>query len=81
MQILARALTILYNDFDSDYKTLLDILGKCTMEVKRLKSLGLEVFKTLNNLNPSLMQEISHGIRWLTHRPNNIQINVQKTTK
>ena len=51
------------------------------MEVKRLKSLGLEVFKTLNNLNPSLMQEISHGTRWLTHRPNNIQINVQKTTK
>ena len=31
-QIQKRALRILYNDFDSDYKTLLDKLGKCTMK-------------------------------------------------
>ena len=51
------------------------------MEVKRLRSLGLEVFKTLNNLNPAFMQEIFHRTRWLTHRPNNIQVNVRKTIK
>ena len=80
-QIQTRALRILYNDFDSDYKTLLDKSGKCTMEVKRLRTLGLEVFKTLNNLNPAFMEEIFHRTRWLTHRPNNIQVNVHKTAK
>ena len=46
------------------------------MEVKLLRTLGLEVFKTLNNLNPAFMEEIFHRTRWLTHRPNNIQVNV-----
>ena len=32
-QIQTRALRILYNDCDSDYKTLLDKSGKCTVEV------------------------------------------------
>ena len=40
-QIQTRALRTLYIDFDSDYKTLLDKSGKCTMEVKRLRTLGL----------------------------------------
>ena len=51
------------------------------MEVKRLGTLGLEVFKTLNNLNPAFIEEIFHGRKWLTHRPNNIKINFHKTAK
>ena len=42
-QIQKRALRIFYNDFDSDYKNLLDKSGKCAMEVKHLRTLGLEV--------------------------------------
>ena len=80
-QIQTRALRILYNDFDSDYKTLLDKSGECTMEVKRLRTLELEVLKTLNNLNAAFMEEIFHRTVWLTHRPNNIQVNVHKTVK
>ena len=38
-QIQTRTLRILCNDFDSDWKTLLDNSGKCTMEVKRLRTL------------------------------------------
>ena len=71
----------MYNYFDSDYKILLDKSGKCTIEVKRLKTLGLEVFKTLNNLNLVFMEEIFHRTRWLTRRPNNIQVNVHETAK
>ena len=67
-QIQTRALRILYNDFDSDCKTLLDKSGKCAMEVKRLRTLGLEVFKTLNNLNPAFMEEIFHRTKWLTQK-------------
>ena len=51
------------------------------MEVKRLRTLGLEVFKPLNNLNPAFMEEIFHRTKCLTHRPNNILANVHKTAK
>ena len=51
------------------------------MEVERLRTLCLEVFKTLNNLNPAFLEEIFHRIKWLTHRPKNIQVNVHKTVK
>lgn len=46
------------------------------MEVKRLTTLGLKVFKALNSLNPVFMEEM-----WITHRPNNIQVNVHKTAR
>ena len=49
------------------------------MEVKRLRILGLEVFKALNSLNPAFMGEIFHRTKWLTHRTNNIRVNVHKT--
>ena len=32
------------------------VSGKCTMEVKRLPILGIEIFKTLSNLNPQFMK-------------------------
>ena len=51
------------------------------MEVKRLRTLGLEVSKTLNNLDSAFMEEIFHRTKWLTYRPNNIQVNVHKTAK
>ena len=71
----------MYNDFDSDYKTLLDKSCKCAMEVKRLKTLGWKIFKTLNNQNLAFMEEIFLRTKWLTHRPNNIHVNVHKTAK
>ena len=51
------------------------------MKVKRLRILGLKVFKTLNNLNLAFMGEIFNRPKWLAHRPNNIQVNVHKTAK
>ena len=30
------------------------------MEVKRLRTLGIEIFKTLNQLNPAFIEEIYH---------------------
>ena len=69
-QIQTRALRTAYSDFDSDYKTLLDKSGKCTREVKRLRTLVLEVFKTLNNLIPASMEEIFHRTSNLVYSPN-----------
>ena len=56
--IQKRALRYLYNDYDSDYDTLLLKSELCTMEIRRLRSLAIEIFKTINNLNPSFMKEL-----------------------
>ena len=80
-KIQLRALQILYNDFESDYEALLSKSGKCTMEIRRLRTLGIEVFKTLQKLNPVFMKEIFSKKKWLTHRPNNLEVNVHKTAK
>ena len=45
------ALRILYNDFESDYEVLLKQSGKCTMEVRRLRTLALEIFKNFYGRN------------------------------
>ena len=50
------------------------------MEIKRLRCLALEIFKTVNNLNPYYMKEIFSKVTNLTHRPLDINFN-QNTTK
>ena len=49
-------LRIIYNDYSSDYQTLLNRSQKPSMEIKRLKNLALEIFKRVNDLNPSFMK-------------------------
>ena len=53
-----RALRFLYDNYDSSYECLLKLAGKSTMNVTRLRSLCIEIFKTLNNINPVFMDEI-----------------------
>jgi hypothetical protein len=53
-----RALRFVYNNYTATYDHLLAISHKCTMEVRRLRTLCLEVFKTINNMNPVYMKEI-----------------------
>ena len=74
-------LKILYNDFSSDFEFILNKSDKSTMEVKRLRTLAMEVFKTLNNMNPEYMKEIFHKTTFTTHRPLNLQVNENHTTK
>ena len=51
------------------------------MEVKRLKTLALEVFKTLNNMNLEYMKEIFHKTAFTTHGLLNLEVNENHTTK
>ena len=53
-----RALRLLYKSYNTAYEDLL--LKSCfsSMNEKRLRTLRVEIFKTLNNLNPSFMIEI-----------------------
>lgn len=57
-KIQYRALQFLQNDYESDYNTLLIKTQKCTMEVSRLRTMALEIFKSLNELNPPFMKNL-----------------------
>ena len=50
-------LRILHNDSASDYNQLLNKPSKASSEVKRLRNLALEIFKTLNHLNQEYIKE------------------------
>ena len=76
-----RTLRILYNGSTSDCNQLLNKSSKASMKVKRVRKLALEIFKTLNNLNPECMKEIFYETTNLTHRPFNIKVNQNNTTK
>ena len=57
-KIQERALRFLYDDFTSSYDTLLKMTNRSTMTIMRLRSLCIEIFKTLKSLNPSYMTGI-----------------------
>ena len=57
-QIQKRALRFLHNDYESDYDHLLKLSNKPSVEIKKLRILATEIFKTLNCLNPSFMKEV-----------------------
>ena len=44
----------------SDYKTLLDKSGKESMKTRRIKTLAIEIFKTVNKLNPNFIKIFLH---------------------
>ena len=51
------------------------------MEIKRLRCLAIEIFKTMNNLNPYYMKEIFSKSTNLIYRPLDINFNQNNTTK
>ena len=50
-----RVLQLLYNDYTRTYHSLLAKANKPSMELKRYRTLALEIFKTLKILNPTYM--------------------------
>ena len=72
---------LLYNDSTSDYNQLLNKSSKASMEVTRLRNLALDIFKTLNNLNPAYMKEMFYKTTNLAYGPFNIKVNQNNTTK
>ena len=49
---------MIHNDYDSNYETLLKINRISTMQIKRIKQLAIEIFKTVINLNLDFMKNI-----------------------
>ena len=57
-KIQKRCLRIILNDYESDYETLLRNSNKSIMETRRLRTLAVEIFKKLNEINPPYMKDI-----------------------
>ena len=73
-RIQERALRFLYNDHKSSYDDLLIRSKKCTMQVARQRTLCIEIFKTIKNLNLPFMQSIfcSRTSKNPSRNPNNL---------
>ena len=79
--IQKRALRFSLNDCESDYKTLLKKSNKCTMKVRRLRTLAIETFKTLNDLNPAFMKNLLAKQEVSQRRKNKLEIPNRSTVK
>ena len=53
-----RALRFLYDDFEASYEDLLSKGGKSKMNVRRLRTLCVKIYKILNDLTPSFTDNI-----------------------
>ena len=84
-KIQERALSFLYNDLTSSYDAFLVKSGRCYMHISRLRSLCIEIYKTMKDLNPTFMKDLfefksstnptrSQGNPYdlLHHRPNQV---------
>ena len=52
-----RALRFVHNNYEARYEELLEMSGEKTLIVKRMHTLGVEMYKCLNKLSPSYLSE------------------------
>ena len=71
----AGVLRFLYNDHKSSYDDLLLKSGRCTMQVSRQRTLCIEIYKTMNNLNPPFMKNFFklRSSRYSCRKPHDLQ--------
>ena len=74
-KVQERSLKFILNDYDKAYFQLLDISKKPFMEVKRLRILIVEIFKTLHDLNPIFMKDIFHFCQNKSHKKHNLHVH------
>ena len=82
-KIQERVLRFLQDDYVSDHLTLLKASGSVSMEIRHMRHLCIEIYKTLNNLNPGYMKDIFQVQQSAdsTRRPYNIKMpRVNQTT-
>ena len=77
--IQRRAIKFLLNDYSSDYETLLKKADKCTMEVKRLRTLALEIFKAFNDKSPSFIKDYFEKNENSISRKHDLKVPVRNT--
>ena len=76
-----RSPKFILNDYDKTYFKLLDISKKPSMEVKRLRILITEIFKTLNDSNSVFMKDIFHYCQIKSHKKHNLHVHSRNTSR
>ena len=56
--IRKHCLRIILNDYESDYETLCRNSNKPNMEIQRLRTLAVEIFRTVNEINLPYIKNI-----------------------
>ena len=82
-QIQERTLRFVHADYASSYATLLQESKSCTLELRRVRSICIEVYKVLNNISPPYMSQLfrTNKLRHLQKRPLNLFVpRVNQTT-
>tara|TARA_B110001454_G_C12716814_1_gene432912 strand:- start:83 stop:3097 length:3015 start_codon:yes stop_codon:yes gene_type:complete len=59
-KIQERVLRFVHNDYETNYKILLERNGESTLYLKRVRLMAQEVYKALNNQSPKYAQELLH---------------------
>ena len=80
-KVQERSLKFILNDYDKTYFQLLDISKKPSMEVKRLRILITEIFKTLHDSNPGFMKDIVHYCQNKSHKKHNLYVPSRNTSR
>ena len=77
--IQERALRLLFDNYNNTYENLLERANKPNMVTRMHRSLAIEVYKTLNDYNPSYMKDVfMKNSRATTRRPNDIIVQGYK---
>jgi hypothetical protein len=79
--IQKRALHFMYDDYSSSYEELLLKADKPIIEVRKLRIMSVEIFKTLNNLNPIYMKEIFTLNTRESSKSNTLKVKAQNSKK
>jgi hypothetical protein len=71
----------MYDDYSSSYEELLLKADKPIIEVRKLRIMSVEIFKTLNNLNPIYMKEIFTLNTRESSKSNTLKVKAQNSKK
>ena len=73
-KIQERVVRFVYNDYKTDYLTLLDTKGESTMYLKRIRIMAQEVYKSVNGLSPKYTAELLRDRTFNLRRPLDLYI-------
>ena len=78
-----RALRVVYNSYDKSLEEILQIDGGVTIHQRNLRTLMIEVYNSINKLNPEFMLDIFHikDISYLLRKNTNLILPQTNTKK
>ena len=74
-------LRLTLNGYKNDYKTLLDKSVEESMKIRRIKTLAIEIFKTVHELNPNFMETLFTSKTNFRVRPFDLLVKNRNTEK